>query len=80
MALSDNFHINQSMDEDGNEMYDCNSDSSHFKTGINGSHLITPFQCDLCIFCNLFKQDLRPVISDEENLVVIHRMNHDTIR
>ena len=78
-AESDDFHINQRVDEDGNDMYDCASDLSRHKTGIDGSHLMTPFQCDLCIFRNLYKRNPRQVLSDEESLVVIRRMNIDSI-
>lgn len=60
-------------------MYDCDSDKARFKEGIDGAHLIAPFQCDLCIFRTLWKRDPRPVISDTENLQVIRRMNLDLI-
>ena len=76
---SDDFHINQRVDEDGNDMYDCQSDALRYKAGIDGSHLMTPFQCDLCIFRNLYGRNPRPVTSDEEGLTVIRRMNLDSI-
>ena len=78
-ADSDDFHINQRVDEDGEYMLDCESDLNRYKTGINGSHLMTPFQCDLCIFRNLYKRSPRLVLADEESLVVIRRLNLDSI-
>jgi hypothetical protein len=76
---SDKFHINKGVDEDGNDMLDRESDANRYKTGIDGSHLMTPFQCDICIFRNLYKRDPRSVTADKENLVVIRRMNLDSI-
>lgn len=75
----DEFHVNEPIDEDGNPMYDCESDKHRYKQGMDGSHLITTFQCDLCIFRNLFKRDPREVELDKENLKVIRRMNLDSI-
>jgi hypothetical protein len=77
--IEDRFHINELTDEDGNDMYDCESDTHRYKRGIDGSHLITPFQCDLCIFRTLYKRDPRSVELDRENLKVIRRMNLDSI-
>ena len=75
----DEFHVNEPIDEDGNPMYDCESDKHRYKQGMDGSHLITTFQCDLCIFRNLFKREPREVELDKENLKVIRRMNLDSI-
>ena len=60
-------------------MLDCESDADRYKTGIDGSHLMTPFQCDICIFRNLYKRNPRRVTMDKENLTVIRRMNLDSI-
>ena len=75
----DRFHINKLTDEDGNDMLDCESDKHRYIRGIDGSHLMTPFQCDLCIFRTLHKRDPRRVELDMENLKVIRRMNLDAI-
>jgi hypothetical protein len=76
---SDRFHVNELKDEDGNPMYDCVSDKERFKAGIDGAHLIIPFQCDLCIFRVLYRRNPRSDLSDKENLGVIRRMNLDAI-
>ena len=47
--------------------------------GIDRSHLISPFQCDICIFRSLFKQDPSHVIADVQNMAVIRCMNLDMI-
>ena len=60
-------------------MYDDPSDERRFKTGVDGSHLITPFQCDLCVFRVLYKRNPRRTSGDKENLAVIRRMNLDAI-
>ena len=78
-AESDNFQINQLKDEDGNVVYDCESDKDRYKVGIDGSHLMTNFQCDVCVFRTLYQRNPRRVVSDSENLVVIRRMNLDSI-
>ena len=75
----DNFHINQMVDDDGNDLLDCEVDLDRYKVGIDGSHLMTPFQCDLCVFRNLYGRNPRQVLADQENLVVIRRMNLDSI-
>ena len=38
------------MGEYGNLLYDCESDTSRYKVGMDGAHLMGPFQCDLCVF------------------------------
>jgi hypothetical protein len=78
-AESDNFHVNKRVDDDGNIMSDISSDQDRYRIGIDGSQFMTPFQCDLCLFRNLFKRNPRPVISDSENLVIIRRLNLDSI-
>ena len=76
---SDNFHINQRVDDEGNLVVESNLDQERYIKGIDGSHLVTPFQCDLCIFRNLYKQNPRPVTLDRESLAVIRRLNLDSI-
>lgn len=76
---SDKFQINEPRDEDNRLMYDCESDASRYKRGINGAQFMTPFQCDLCMFRNLFKRNPRRTQGDAENLAVIRRMNLDSI-
>jgi hypothetical protein len=76
---SDRFHINENLDEDGNPQYDCKSDESRFKQGIDGAQLMTPFQCDLCVFRTLYKRNPRQVTSDADNLTTIRRMNLDAL-
>ena len=44
------FHINQPMDDDGNLMYDDECDVNRYRIGIDDSHFMSPFQCNLCIF------------------------------
>ena len=74
----DRFQINEPIDEDGNSMFDCESDKLRYNVGMDGAHLMTPFQCDLCVFRTLFKRDPRNVEMDKENLSVIRRMNLDS--
>ena len=46
--------------------------------GRNGDHMVTPFQCDLCHFRNLFYRDPRLSSSNDKNaLVAIRRANID---
>ena len=73
---SDSFYVNTLLDEDGIPMYDDPSDERRFKTGVD---LITPFQCDLCVFRVLYKRNPRRTAGDKENLAVIRRMNLDAI-
>ena len=43
----DTFHVNELLDEDISPLDDDPSDSMLFKVGINSSHIIIHFQCDL---------------------------------
>ena len=76
---SDNFHINELTDEDGTRMYDCESDRLRYKVGIDGAHLVSPFQCDLCLFRTLYARNPRRDLADMEHLKVIRRINLDVI-
>ena len=60
-------------------MYEDVTDESRFKVGMDGGHLLTTFQCDLCVFRTLFKRDPMRTRGDEEALVTIRRMNLDAI-
>ena len=60
-AESDNFHLNEQIDDEGNRMLHTPLDVERYKQGVDGSHLVSPFQYDLCIFRNLFKRDPRHV-------------------
>jgi hypothetical protein len=76
---SDKFQVNKLLDEDGVEMYDCESDRDRYNKGVDGAHVIIPFQCNICIFRTLWKRDPREEAGDNENLVVLRRMNLDAI-
>ena len=60
---SDNFHVNKSLDEFGEQMYCEEQDSDRFNVGVEGAHILVHFQCNICIFCNLFFQNLKSVTS-----------------
>ena len=45
----DDFHVHLPQDEEG-FVWRKRGDKNHFACGRNGDHLVTPFQCDLCIF------------------------------
>ena len=67
------------MDEDGSPIYDCESDEFRYKRGIDGAQFMIPFQCDLCIFRLLFKRNPTKTTHDQDNLIIIRRMNLDAI-
>jgi len=55
-------------------------DMSWFKVAWNGDHLLTPFQCDLCCFCNLQSRDPVPSLpKDDLLLCCIRRANLDAV-
>ena len=43
----DIFHVNELLDKDGSPLYDDPSDYMQFRVGINSSHILIHFQCDL---------------------------------
>ena len=54
-------------------------DPMDFLQARDGDHLMTPFECDLCIFRKLRKVDPTPNISQDELLMVcIRRINLDS--
>ena len=67
------------MNEYGKLIYDCESNASIYTVGMYGTHLMGPFQCDLCVFRNLYHRNPRQFRADEENLTIIRRMNLDAI-
>ena len=79
MEKHDSFHISTLLDEDRLPIYDCPSDERRYKEGIDGAQFIVPFQCDLCIFRLLFKQNPTGTVHDCNNLMIIRRMNLDSI-
>lgn len=49
-------------------------DANRYKTARNGDHLITPFQCDICHFRNIYHRDPQQnIFLDKEALVAIRR-------
>jgi hypothetical protein len=46
----DRFHVNTPKDEDGFEWLSKPNDTFRYKQARNGDHLITPFQCEWCLF------------------------------
>ena len=60
-------------------MYDDEADKSRYCVGMDGAHLIVPFQCDLCVFRTLFNRNPTSTKGDAENLSIIRRMNLDLI-
>ena len=58
---SDRFQVNDFMDEVGDLIYDCESDASRYKVGMDGAHLMGTFKCDLCIFFTLYHRNPRKV-------------------
>ena len=73
------FPIKLPLDEEGDLQID-ERDLDRFKTGRDGDHLITAFQCDLCHFRNIQGRDPREGnFQDESLLVFIRRANLDAL-
>ena len=65
------------MDEDGEDLEPL-SDEKRFLEARNGDHLMTPFQCDLCHFRNVFGRNPIPQkLTDQEALELIRRATLD---
>ena len=64
-GTSDIFQINEPINEDGNLIYDCESNSSGYKFGMYGACLMVPLQCGLCFFLTLYHMNPRQVQADE---------------
>jgi hypothetical protein len=76
---SNEFSIAKPLNEDGLEVEDP-SDSKRYCEGRNGDNLITPFQGDLCHFCNLMDQEpVRGLAPDLRILKCIRRANLDSL-
>ena len=75
---SDRFEVQEELDEDGYKVMDDDSKLPRYSYGVDGAHLMTTFQCDLCIFRKLQKRN--PVVTskkDELLLGVVRRINLD---
>ena len=60
-------------------MYENENDHLRYCVGIPGAHLVTTFQCDLCVFRTLFDREPLNVSMDKANVAIIRRMNLDAI-
>ena len=60
-------------------MYDDPSNDSHCKEGIHDDNLLTPFQCDICVFNNIFKGYPIRCSGDEQKLMTIRTINLDAM-
>ena len=64
-------------EEDGWE-WKRKEDESRFMTARSGDHLMCPFQCDLCVFRNIYQRDpWENDVADRKMMVFIRRMNLD---
>jgi len=70
------FYHHLPSDESG-YIWTTDKDATRHLHARNGDHLITPFQCDLCIFRNLL--DRNPTIHDSELLACIRQINLDAL-
>lgn len=74
----DRFHICTPADEEGFEWLAKESDSLRFRQARDGDHLITPFQCDWCLFRLLTGNIPNPTRREDEFLMcLIRRANLD---
>ena len=78
-ARSATFLIRRPVDDEGDE-HMLPGDETQFVQAHNGDHLITPFQCDLCHFRNVYKRDPKERKgSDLLGLRCIRRANLDAL-
>ena len=76
--LDDSFHIHEPQDEEG-FVWKKRGDECRFMGGRDGDHLVTPFQCDLCIFRIHKGRDPRPSSHQDSRLsCCIRRMKLDS--
>ncbi len=76
----DRFHVNSPSDEAGYEWLVQDSDALRFRVGRNGDHLITPFQCDWCLFRLLTGRfPLAASRHDDQLLCLLRRANLDSL-
>lgn len=75
----DRFHHYVPTDEDGFEWRPADRCRSHLEAR-NGDHLLTPFQCDLCVFRNLkLRNPLHINPRDDLLLCCIRQINLDSV-
>jgi hypothetical protein len=71
------FPVRTLVDEEG-KILDHHVESNWFNVARTGDHLITPFQCELCHFRNIYSQDPYPQVStDREALEFFRRASLD---
>jgi hypothetical protein len=67
------------VDEDGVDIT-APGDEKRFKVARAGDHLMTPFQCELCHYHNIYNSEPEPYdLEDAEILEYIHRCNKDAL-
>jgi hypothetical protein len=67
------FPITKQLDQDGVNITSP-GDETRFKVARAGDHLMTPFQCELCHFHNIYKRDPEMYdLEDVEILEFLHR-------
>lgn len=74
------FYVHQPDNEDVGLVWSKDIARGQFVQGIEGAHLVVPFQCDLCWFRNIKSRDpLSSSLVDERLLHFIRRVNLDLI-
>jgi hypothetical protein len=74
----DRFYINRPVDEAGFEWLAKLADADRYKCDRNGDHLMTPFQCDWCLFRVLTGRIPSPTNRQDEYLLcILRRCNLD---
>jgi hypothetical protein len=77
-APLDRFPHHAPVDEDGFD-WGPQEDVTQYTHGRNGDHMVTPFQCDLCIFRNLQRRNPVAGLQDDLLLCFICRVNLDAL-
>jgi hypothetical protein len=73
------FPITRQLDEDGVDIT-APGDETRFKIAQAGDHLMTPFQCELCHFHNIFKREPETYDLEEvETIEFLHRCCKDAL-
>jgi len=74
------FWIEQPQDVEGVKWHKKKVDGERYLYGRAGDHLMSPFQCDLCVFRNLQVRDPKPSsVSDQYLLQLIRRVSLDAL-
>ena len=74
----DKYPVAKLADTDEDDVED-QEEANKFRCARNGDHLLTPFQCDLCQFRNVFKREpMANVVTDEKAIIAIRRAILDT--